>query len=147
MSTFLSLRVLTLKGMAAVVLASCAATAGADPAGINAQWNPTLADKLKIPKYCWAQFDENFRKQTGIKMPTELCGVTMNHFCPGLIMLNRAQDSKASPNERHDYMREAIGGFNYTARSMPPNCPLKPDLDAAKIKADFVARMLPRGTR
>ena len=136
-----------MKLLAAFVLANCATMAGASPDGVNAQWNPTPADKLKIPQYCWSQFDENFAKQTGIKSPVQMCGLTMNHFCPGLIMLNYASDSKHSPNERHDYMREAFGGINYTYKWMPPNCPLKPDLDAAKARADFVARLLPRATR
>jgi hypothetical protein len=147
MSTLLSLPLLTMRGLAAFVLAGCAMTAGASPSDISAQWHPTPADKLKLPQYCWSQFDENFAKQTGIKMPTEICGVMMNHFCPSLVMLNRAQESKYHPNTRHDMMQEALSGIAYTYRGMPPNCPLKPDLDAAKAKANAVAPLIPRGTR
>lgn len=119
----------------------------ADPADIAAQWNPPLADKLKLPQYCWSQFDPNFAKQSGVKMPTQICGVTMNHFCPALVMLNRAQEGKYSANTRQDMIREAIGGINYTLKGMPPNCPLRPEVEFAKAKVDMVARQLPRGTR
>jgi len=147
MSTFRSAPASTLKRLAALVLAGCTTMAAADPSDIAAQWNPTPADKLKLPQYCWSQFDAIFAKQTGIKMPIQICGGEMNHFCPALVMLNRAQDSKYHPNTRQDMMREALGGINYTYRGMPANCPLKPDVDAAKAKADIVARFLPRGTR
>lgn len=147
MPTVLFSPILTMKALVAVAIAGYATMVGAAPSDIADQWNPPLADKLKLPQYCWSQFDGNFAKQSGVKMPTEICGVTMNHFCPGLVMLNRAQDSKYSPNTRHDLMKEAFGGINYTLRQMPPNCPLKPDVDAAKARADMVAKFLPRSTR
>lgn len=119
----------------------------AAPADIQAQWNPPASERLKLPKYCWAQFDANYAKQTRVKAPIQICGGTMNHFCPALVMLNRAQESKYHPNVRQELLKEAIGGINYTYKWMPPNCPLKRDLDAAKAKADVVARFLPRSTR
>jgi hypothetical protein len=152
MTTLFRLLIPSGRSLATLVLASYAVTAGAqsspqkDP-GINAQWYPTPADKVKLPQYCLSQYDSTFRKQTAIKMPIEICGGQMNHFCPAMVMLNRAQDSKYNPNVRHDYMREAFGGINYTYKGMPPNCPLKADLDALKAKADVVAKLLPRSTR
>lgn len=147
MPPVLSLPIPMMRALAAFVVAGCASTVGAAPSDIAEQWNPPQADKLKLPQYCWSQFDANFAKQSGVKSPVQICGVTMNHFCPGLVMLNRAQDSKYSPNTRHDLMREAFGGINYTLRQMPPNCPLKPDVDAAKARADMVSKFLPRATR
>lgn len=147
MPTLLSLPIRAMRALVAIVIASCASIAGAAPSDIAEQWHPLLADKLKLPQYCWSQFDPNFAKQSGVKMPTQICGVTMNHFCPGLVMLNRAQDSKYSPNTRHDMMKEAFGGFDYTLRQMPPNCPLRPDVEAAKARADAVSKFLPRATR
>jgi hypothetical protein len=135
------------RALAALLIAGCSTIAAAAPADIAEQWNPPLLERLKLPQYCWAQFDANFAKQSGTKSPVQMCGSTMNHFCPALVMLNRAQDSKYHPNTRHDMMREAIGGINYTYKGMPPNCPLKPDVDAAKAKADVVARLLPPSTR
>lgn len=147
MSKRMSLSGAAIKALVVFGIAGYAAMACAAPADIAEQWNPPTLERLKLPKYCWAQFDAAYAKQSGTKMPTQICGVTMNHFCPALVMLNRAQDSKYSPNTRQDIMREAFGGLNYTQKNMPPNCPLKPDLEAAKSKADLVARFLPKGNR
>jgi len=114
-----------------------------DP-GINAQWHPTPADKVNLPQYCWSQYDEAFAKQSGVKKPVDVCGVYMNHFCPGLVMLYRARDPKHPPQKRRDYMQQAYGGINYTLKWMPPGCPLKPDVDNAKAMADAVSRFVPK---
>lgn len=147
MSTFLYLPADMHKVLATFVLAGFATTVGAAPSDIAEQWHPPPADMLKLPQYCRSQLDEKFAKESGVKMPIEICGVTMNHFCPSLVMLNRAQESKYSPNTRHDMMQQALSGIAYTYRQMPPNCPLKPDVDAAKARADIVARLLPPSTR
>ncbi len=147
MPSLMPLPIAAMKVLVVFLITGCATMVRAAPSDIAEQWHPLLADKMKLPQYCWSQFDAKFAKQSGIKMPTQICGVTMNHFCPGLVMLNRAQDGKYSPNTRHDMMKEALGGFNYTLRNMRPNCPLKSDVDAAKARADMVSKFLPRATR
>lgn len=124
-----------------------ATTSHAKPSDIAEQWNPPPADKVKLPQYCWSQFDPVFAKESGIKTPMQQCGLAMNHFCPSLVMLNRAQEGKYHPNTRQDMMREALGGLSYTFKAMTATCPLRPDVEAAKAKADAIAPTLPRARR
>lgn len=105
-------------------------------------WHPTLEDKMNLPKYCLAQYDGNFAKQTNTRTPVQLCGVYMNHLCPGLVFLGRAQNYKYSSKDRRQYAKSAAQQFDYTYKYMKPNCVLKADVDNANASAQIILKIL-----
>ena len=97
----------------------------------------TAAERLQLPKYCWAQYiDKNYSGNPEYSITG--CGVGMNHFCPGLIYLIRAQKVSNPPKVRAENAGGAIAEFNYTKRAMTPDCRLRADVDAALAKAKAI---------
>lgn len=105
-------------------------------------WKPLMSDRLKLPAYCWAQYDADFASRTRTPTPVQMCGVYMNHFCPGLVLLNRAQEINRSVAQRKEYLRGAVHQFEYTNRYMPSNCQIKRDVDAATMQASMLSQIL-----
>lgn len=105
-------------------------------------WHPTPADKVKLPQYCWSQYDSGAAKKTGIQPPTAICGVYTNHLCPGLVLLNRAKDLNRPMAMRKEYAKGALNELQYNAKWMKPDCKLKLESDAAHLQAQNLVRLL-----
>ena len=91
---------------------------------------------VKLPKFCWAQYvDGAYTGVPGFSLP-EVCGVYMNHFCPGLIHLSRASDISKPKAKRSESLRMATEDIQYTLQYTTPACPIYPDALAAKARAD-----------
>jgi hypothetical protein len=104
-------------------------------------WNPSVTTLTQLPKYCWAQYKPEF-KQTGIKSPVELCGVWMNHLCPGLVYMSSARKAIYPKNTRLDLAKKALDQFNYTIKGMPTSCPIAEDVYTAKVQAETLIKLL-----
>jgi len=79
-----------------------------------------------LPKYCWGKYIPKF-KGPQFNIPPERCGVHHNHFCQGLLQFNRSQHPMASKAEKANYLKSAIGNFEYTLRGTAdfPGCPIR----------------------
>lgn len=113
------------------LLALCALTALPALAYRN-QWAPTPLEIAKLPKYCQGQFVPALAKQPGYAFPPA-CG-WVNHLCPGMVLLNRAQDLSLPRKDRVYALSQVEGELAYTRQHMTPTCPLAPDLAAAEFK-------------
>ena len=110
-----------------------------DVAGQGYAGGTTAAERAQLPKYCWPQYvDAKFGGQPGYSFPPS-CGVFMNHYCPGLIALIRAERFSDPQHIRVSNAGGAIGAFNYTLKNMPPACPLRADVEAAYARAKRIA--------
>ncbi len=105
-------------------------------------WNPSAMDKIKLPKYCWAQYDANFSRQNKVQSPMGICGVYANHICPGKVLLNRALDTSRSKQQRREYLARAKGDIEYSLRFLHPTCPLMPEVKAAQSQIQMLSRFL-----
>lgn len=97
--------------------------------------NPSALELPQLPQYCLWQFNRNRPEyqdpkfRLGEVFPN--CGDGMNHFCPGLLWVVRANAPGASSQHRKYWLQQARQEFEYTARWMQPfpNCGLRPHLD------------------
>lgn len=121
-----------------LVAICCAAEVGARRSG---GMDPTAIEQAQLPKYCYAQYvDEKLAGDP--RYSIQGCGVTMNHFCPGLLHLMRAQKVSDSRGARAGELGSAIENFKYTLKAMPPGCWLRPDAEAALARAKIMERFL-----
>lgn len=97
--------------------------------------NPSPMEQIQLPQYCLGQFhrdrpeyrDPKFN--LGTTFPN--CGPGMNHFCPGILWMVRANAPGSSSQHRKYWLQQARQEFDYTVRAMQqyPNCGLRPHLD------------------
>jgi len=104
------------------------------PAGASGQdvlggWNPSVTEATLLPKFCWGQFLGNKFKGPEFEIPRDTCGVGMNHYCPGLVALGRANRSFDNKTKR-GFLEGAERGVRYTVRAMEkyPRCPIRADV-------------------
>jgi len=91
-------------------------------------WHPTAIEAMMLPKFCWGQFMKNrFR---GPEFRIQNCGPGMNHYCPALVALNRANRSFDSRTKR-GYLQGARAQALYTVKAMEkyPYCPIRGQVD------------------
>lgn len=102
----------------------------------------TAAERLQLPKYCWALYiDEKLATDPQYTIPGS-CGGGMNHLCPGLVLLTRASTASNPMQVRKDALSRAKGELSYTLKAMTPNCPLRPDTETAMARAKSLERVL-----
>jgi hypothetical protein len=86
----------------------------------------SITEATLLPKFCWGQYFKERFKGPEFEIPRRSCGVGMNHYCPGLVALNRANRSFDSKMKR-GYLRGAQWQVRYTVKAMEkyPNCPIR----------------------
>jgi len=106
----------------AIALAPLRASALGDLDG----WRPSPVEATLLPKFCWAQFMGNRFRGPEFSIPRDSCGPGMNHFCPGLVALNRANRSLDNRAKR-GYLQGARAQVLYTVKAMEkyPRCPIR----------------------
>lgn len=110
--------------LAAAFLATSAAAKDIDG------YYPSAVEVASLPKFCWHQFLGNKFDGPAYKIPSS-CGVGMNHYCPGLVQLNRANRSFDDPDQRRWFLRSAKGSFDYTINAMRDYpCPLRGEVNS-----------------
>ncbi len=103
------------------------------PLGASAQsdldgWHPSVPEATLLPKFCWGQFLGSKFKGPDFGFPYDSCGVGMNHYCPGLVALNRANRSFDNKAKR-GYLQGAQAQVQYTLQALKkhPQCPIRMD--------------------
>lgn len=91
----------------------------------------------QMPNYCYAQYVDE-KLSSNPQYSIQGCGAYMNHYCPGLLQMMRAQKSSAPSYERKENIRQAKGNFDYTLKNMPQGCWLRPEAEAAASRARVV---------
>ena len=96
---------------------------------------------LRLPKYCYAQyFDISLWNDPEFSI-VAACGGWMNHFCPGLLNLMRAERPKPAgwpKNQTFDRKSELRWGrenVQYTLAHMQSDCRYRDDVNAALLRA------------
>jgi hypothetical protein len=131
--------------LAAALLAAFAATAptqapAADPFQGRNEWNPLDFEIPMLPPYC--QVDLRPQQVRGHGTAAFGCGERFNHFCPGMVALNRAMSPLLPVQRRRFFLQEAAGHFRYTRAHWSPQCRLGTDVQAAEQKVDLVRTLL-----
>lgn len=115
-------RVLILLASLGLAFVPLAVTAHPSLTGMN----PTAIEITMLPRFCWGQYYRNKFKGPEFNIPRSSCGPGMNHYCPGLVALGRANRSLDNKWQR-GYLDGAAGQVRYTLRAMKnyPSCPLR----------------------
>ncbi len=73
----------------------------------------SVTEYVKLPKFCWYQFSDG--QVTGLGPEAQMlnCGVGMNHYCYGLLDLQRSKQAK-SLDERRGLLTQARNHTRYT---------------------------------
>lgn len=87
-----------------------------------------LENVMLLPQYCWGQYDAQFQAPQYF-ISRSLCGVGMNHYCPGLLEYQKAM-AETSPGRRFQRLKVVLGDIQYTLSWMKdyPNCPIRGDV-------------------
>jgi len=101
-------------------------------------WTPSAAEIVGLPLFCWGGFNPQFKDpKYNLYGTFPTCGGGLNHYCLGLVALNRAKRAVADRQARLGWLHAADGEFKYTAnalRGSPPSCGLHEHLQQTLIE-------------
>jgi len=109
---------------------------------------PSAFEMAQLPQYCQWQFNRDKPQfqapQFQINRVFPNCGVGTNHFCPGIVAINRANQPGADPDHRRYWTERASGEFEYTARAIKsyPDCRLHEPLSRYKKQVESMLRTM-----
>lgn len=111
-------------------------TCASASAQLASEWEPPLMEILQLPPYCQGAFRKELDTPTN---PIKTCGGWFNHFCPGLVALNRAAQYSRPMSERRTSMKSAVDHLQYTRKNLSPTCALAGEVAAAEARAKIIA--------
>jgi len=102
----------------------------------NNEWNPTDAEVPQLPLYCQAQFRPKQFRAPG--NPFAGCPININHFCPGVVALNRAMNPMGTMQQRSYILGIAQRTLAGVREKATPSCAVYNDI----LRAEQQAQML-----
>jgi hypothetical protein len=104
----------------------------------------TVEEALALPRFCWNQYLGYEGPEYSLP-PRQVCGVYTNHYCPGLIALNRANRA-VNDNAKRRWLAASRGEFQYTVRHTTkyPDCPLRIDAQSKLRQIDVYQKIFGR---
>ena len=117
----------TLKSVVSLLLLACAFIQAEAFAADVEGWHPSASEAAVLPRFCWKQFFGKKFNGPQFEIPRATCGVGTNHYCPALVMLNRANRTFDSQAVRRKYLLAARKKVQYTLRwtEKYPACPIR----------------------
>ena len=114
--------------LAALALLAVSAAAGAEAP----DYRPGVAEATLLPRFCWKQFMGNKFSAPQFDIPRDKCGVYVNHYCIGLIDLNRANRTFGDMGKKRALLRAAKTNTLYTLRGIKghPYCPIRAHVES-----------------
>jgi hypothetical protein len=119
-----------------LAMASAATAQGFPEYKTNNEWKPTDAEVLQLPPYCQAQFRPKQFRVPG--NPFAGCPININHFCPGLVALNRAMNPMGTMQQRSYILGIAQVTLRSVREKTTPSCAVANDI----LRAEQHAQML-----
>lgn len=95
----------------------------------------------QLPKYCYWQYVDD-KLISNPEYSIHGCGVYVNHYCPGLVNLMRAQNVSLHRDIRREELRMGKENFEYTLNFMPQGCWLRPQAEASLARARALQAMI-----
>lgn len=113
----------------ATLLAICAGTAQAGKTVYNFRENlyrtAPPQEVMALPKFCWGRYVSKF-KGPQYNISRDQCGPRANHYCQGLLRLNRGMSPMVGPSERASWISLGASNIEYTREGIKPYpaCPI-----------------------
>lgn len=127
----------------------CMALACAAPLSAHAQNNYRRSPDYdlpqflaRLPKYCYAQYYDQTLWHNPEFSIIAACGVGMNHFCPGLLNIMRAEGTSPKKFNRKQELRAAKENVQYTLDRMPSSCIYRDEVMAAKMRVEVLEKIV-----
>ena len=97
---------------------------------------PSAVELTKLPKFCYGQARVPNATGEEFNLPPS-CGPGTNHYCSGLIHLNRAK-ATGNRNKAVSELGQAEGDIRYTENWIKPypNCPLRDHVAASRAEVN-----------
>lgn len=133
--------------LSGIVLCALAAPAGAQSFPDykrNNEWNPTPQELLRLPPHCQGAFLPNMAHIT--KAMHANCGPNFNHYCPGLVALNRSGNMLGTAKQRSQILEVAVRALRGVRAKMLPTCGIAQEVIAAEQLAQMRYRNQSRKT-
>ena len=114
----------------------------------KAKYKAAPGEVAQLPQFCWAQYVDDVEGPQYSISP-RLCGVGMNHYCPGLVDLIRARKALGDQQQlkaRLGHLRSARTNATYTLRAMQdyPNCPIRQHVERTSAEIDVMQKSTER---
>jgi len=102
----------------------------------------TSAEINKLPKFCWAQMEVPGVAGPDYSIPRSECGVFTNHYCPGLVTLNRFK-REANKSKHVSLLGLADNDIRYTEQGIKdfPRCPIREHVAASRAEVNTLLRL------
>ena len=115
MATFIKLALISAAAVGAALIPGL---------GEATKYKAPASEVLLLPKFCWGQYLEGV---DGPEYEIRDCGVLMNHYCDGLLELNRARRPSTKAGERLQHLKHAGENTVYTLNGMKdyPSCMIR----------------------
>jgi len=87
----------------------------------------SISEAALLPRFCWKQYMGPKFSGPGYYIPVDTCGRITNHYCPGLVYLNRAMRTIGNEGQRRADLLVAKDATLYTLRGIKgyPNCQIR----------------------
>jgi hypothetical protein len=109
-----------------------------------AKYTAPAVEVAQLPKFCWAQYRDVQGPE--YEIPRSSCGVYMNHYCPALLEVIRANKSFNKPGVRKQHLTVARRETLYTLNGMKdfPACPIRAHAESTLKQVETSLRNLGR---
>jgi hypothetical protein len=107
---------------------------------LGSHWRPGPMELKQLPEYCQGQFVAELASVPSKNISN--CGGRMNHFCPGLVLINRVSDFSRPKVIRQQMLAAAKGDINYTLSAITPHCPILQDVMVAQRRVQILESVL-----
>ena len=105
--------------------------------------HPTATEIALLPRFCWAQMHvpDVEGPEFNLPQPSD-CGWATNHYCLGLVDLNRAKHA-TNKGQRMTLLGLADADTRYTERAIKdyPNCSLREHVEASRAEINHLLRL------
>ena len=108
-------------------------------------YRPGASEAALLPKFCWKQFMGIRFSAPEFDIPRDKCGVGVNHYCIGLIDLNRANRTIGEERKKRVLLKAARDNTLYTLRAIRPfpRCPIRAHVDTTLRVVDDQLKAFP----
>lgn len=105
-------------------------------------YKASALELAQLPKFCWSQYMDI----KGPEYEIRDCGVRMNHYCPALQDLMRANKALGKPEERRRHLVLARRETLYTVNGMKdyPACPIRAHVEGTLRQIEGALMAYPR---
>jgi hypothetical protein len=107
-------------------------------------YKPTPSEQALLPTFCWGQFNEAFSGPQNAEYNIHDCGAVINHYCPGLVDLMRANKTFGNRGRKMNYLQSAKTNTLYTLNGIAdyPQCPIRGHVESTLRQIDGQMRSL-----